>query len=77
MKKLFKRLMKRLYVKAMLWYRNSFYKNVKSSEDNEKICTGCFRSLNEISLWSQVDNNMRHQFLSNIKNRKNFYKVTE
>ncbi|MEY3106194.1 MAG: hypothetical protein RIT35_357 [Pseudomonadota bacterium] len=49
----------------------------KCTLNNEKICTGCFRSLNEISLWSQVDNNMRHQFLSNIKNRKNFYKVTE
>ena len=45
MKKLFKRLMKRLYVKAMLWYRNSFYKNVKSSEDNEKICTAICRKL--------------------------------
>ena len=37
----------------------------KCTLNNEKICTGCFRSLNEISLWSQVDNNMRHQFLSN------------
>ena len=45
MKKLFKRLMKRLYVKAMLWYRNSFYKNVKSSEDNEKIFTAICRKL--------------------------------
>ena len=49
----------------------------KCTLNNEKICTGCFRSLNEISLWSQVDNNMRHRFLTNIKNRKNFYKVTE
>ena len=34
----------------------------KCTLNNEKICTGCFRSLNEISLLSQVDNNMRHQF---------------
>ena len=45
MKKLFKRLMKRLYVKAMLWYRNSFYSQTKNVEDNEKICTSICRKL--------------------------------
>jgi hypothetical protein len=45
MKKFFKRLTKRLYVKAMLWYRYRFCTNVKSSEDNEKICTAICRKL--------------------------------
>ena len=45
MKKLLKKLMKRLYVKVLLWYRYSFYSHVKNVEDNEKICSSICRKL--------------------------------
>jgi predicted Fe-S protein YdhL (DUF1289 family) len=31
---------------------------------------GCFRSLNEITRWTEVDEQTRQQFLTNAYNRK-------
>jgi predicted Fe-S protein YdhL (DUF1289 family) len=49
----------------------------KCTLDDKNICTGCFRYINEIRLWGQVDENTRHQFLSNSKNRKSDYNAAE
>lgn len=47
--------------------------------DNSDICVGCFRTLDEIKAWSQVDDKTRLMFVANAKHRdearKN--KVTE
>lgn len=45
MKKFFKKLAKRLYVKIVLWHRYRFFSGVASAEDNEKICTAICRKL--------------------------------
>jgi predicted Fe-S protein YdhL (DUF1289 family) len=36
----------------------------------DKICIGCFRTINEITVWSQVDDETRNVFLNNIECRK-------
>jgi predicted Fe-S protein YdhL (DUF1289 family) len=38
--------------------------------NNDDICAGCFRSIDEITLWTQVDEKTRQQFLVNAENRK-------
>ncbi|MDD5267275.1 MAG: DUF1289 domain-containing protein [Methylococcales bacterium] len=38
--------------------------------NDDNICLGCFRSINEITLWSQVDEKTRHYFLINAESRK-------
>jgi predicted Fe-S protein YdhL (DUF1289 family) len=38
--------------------------------DTNDICMGCFRSLNEITRWTEVDEQTRQQFLTNAHNRK-------
>lgn len=38
--------------------------------DDDDICLGCFRSLEEITGWAVADNDKRRQFLKNIEARK-------
>lgn len=38
--------------------------------DDDDICLGCFRSLEEITGWAVADNDKRRQFLENIEARK-------
>jgi len=38
--------------------------------DDLDICLGCFRSLTEITSWSELDDKQRAQVLINIENRK-------
>ncbi len=40
----------------------------------KKICVGCFRSSEEITLWLQVDNKTRLQYLDNCQKRKSLVK---
>lgn len=41
--------------------------------DNNDICLGCFRSLEEIRQWSLADEQMRQCFLANAKSREKDY----
>jgi uncharacterized protein len=36
----------------------------------DNICIGCFRTIHEITVWSQVDDETRDVFLNNIESRK-------
>lgn len=47
--------------------------------DNSDICVGCFRSLDEIKAWTQVDDKTRLGFINNAKQRNEVHKnnVTE
>ncbi len=36
----------------------------------DKICIGCFRTINEITSWNQVDDETRKVILYTIENRK-------
>jgi uncharacterized protein len=38
--------------------------------DDDEVCLGCFRSLEEITGWAVADNDKRRQFLKNIEARK-------
>jgi len=38
--------------------------------DINDICLGCFRSIDEITHWTLVDEQTRLQFLANAENRK-------
>ncbi len=38
--------------------------------DENDICMGCFRSLDEILNWTKVDDTLRQQFLKNAQQRK-------
>jgi len=42
--------------------------------DDDNICLGCFRSLNEITHWTQVDEKTRRQFLNNAESRQKAHK---
>ncbi|MCX7107896.1 MAG: DUF1289 domain-containing protein [Methylococcales bacterium] len=46
----------------------------KCSLNDKNICIGCFRSIDEITLWSKVDNQTLRFFLQNINNRKKHLK---
>lgn len=41
--------------------------------DNDDICLGCFRSLEEIRNWRQVDNQTRERILINAQHREKLY----
>ncbi|MCK9609060.1 MAG: DUF1289 domain-containing protein [Methylomonas sp.] len=41
--------------------------------NEQNICLGCFRSLDEICGWSQADAQLRQQFLDNAKRRRQFH----
>ena len=41
--------------------------------DNNDICLGCFRSLEEILDWSKADKATRQQILINAEQRKQHY----
>jgi predicted Fe-S protein YdhL (DUF1289 family) len=43
--------------------------------DDNDICLGCFRSLEEIRKWRQVDDDTRHCFLINAQCRKKDHKT--
>lgn len=43
--------------------------------DNNDICMGCFRSLNEIMQWAIVDENTRKEFMGNVFERKLQHKI--
>ena len=43
---------------------------------DDDICLGCFRSINEITLWTKVDEKTRHDFLINAENRKKVHNRT-
>lgn len=34
------------------------------------LCSGCFRSLNEITTWSRTDDSARAQILTNVARRR-------
>ena len=38
--------------------------------NDDNICLGCFRSINEITLWTQVDEKTRRHFLDNVESRQ-------
>ncbi|WP_349431631.1 DUF1289 domain-containing protein [Methylomarinum sp. Ch1-1] len=38
--------------------------------NEEDVCLGCYRSLEEISNWTLVDNEVRRRYLENIVQRK-------
>jgi hypothetical protein len=38
--------------------------------NDDDICMGCFRSINEITLWTQVDEKTRRHFLDNVESRQ-------
>lgn len=38
--------------------------------DNDDVCLGCFRSLEEIKSWREVDDATRQSFLKNAKQRE-------
>lgn len=42
--------------------------------DNNDICLGCFRSLEEIRQWSQADEAIRQYFLMNATRREEDYR---
>ncbi|MDO9214286.1 MAG: DUF1289 domain-containing protein [Methylococcales bacterium] len=42
--------------------------------DNDDICLGCFRSLEEIRQWSAVDEQTRECFLANATRREEDYR---
>jgi|APIni6443716594_1056825.scaffolds.fasta_scaffold06127_3 predicted Fe-S protein YdhL (DUF1289 family) len=44
--------------------------------NDDDICLGCFRSVNEISLWTKVDEKTRHDFLINAESRKKVHNRT-
>jgi len=41
--------------------------------DDNDICVGCFRSLEEIRQWSQADDSTRQRFLANATSREEGY----
>lgn len=41
--------------------------------DDDNICLGCFRSLEEIRNWTQADEQTRQRFLINAKSRETDY----
>jgi predicted Fe-S protein YdhL (DUF1289 family) len=41
--------------------------------NHDDICLGCFRSLDEIMLWTKVDENTRQEFLNNADIRKKHF----
>lgn len=43
--------------------------------DLNDICLGCFRSLNEIRQWTQVNAEIRLQFLNNAKIRQQNHQI--
>jgi len=45
--------------------------------DLDDICLGCFRSLDEITQWTQVNTETRLQFLNNIKIRQQNYQTSD
>ncbi|VAW63432.1 FIG01056750: hypothetical protein [hydrothermal vent metagenome] len=43
--------------------------------DDNNICLGCFRHLDEIMQWSQSNDQLKKQILNNVKTRKEEYKI--
>lgn len=47
------------------------------SLNDDKICEGCYRSLDEIGQWTLVDGATRRQFMQNIEQRRKNAASTE
>jgi predicted Fe-S protein YdhL (DUF1289 family) len=45
--------------------------------DEQDVCLGCFRSLTEITQWTQVNDATRQQFLDNAGQRQTDYRQQE
>ena len=45
--------------------------------NDEKICLGCFRSIGEISQWSQMDDKIRLDVLHKEETRRNIHDIKE
>ena len=43
---------------------------LKCSLDRDNVCTGCFRSMDEITSWHKADAEKRAEFLENADRRK-------
>ena len=43
--------------------------------NNEKICLGCFRSIMEISQWSQMNDKIRLDVLHKAENRRKLHNI--
>lgn len=43
--------------------------------NDDDICLGCFRSLNEITAWGECDNQKRMMILQNAQRRHEEYKL--
>ncbi|WP_083960600.1 DUF1289 domain-containing protein [Methylomonas lenta] len=41
--------------------------------DEQDICLGCFRSIEEICAWSKANSQLRQQFLLNAEQRQRLY----
>jgi predicted Fe-S protein YdhL (DUF1289 family) len=39
-------------------------------DDITGLCTGCFRTINEITVWSRTDDKTRTSILANISERR-------
>ena len=44
--------------------------------DDDLICLGCFRSLDEIKEWGMVDDHRRRVILQNARQRRGAYQMT-
>ena len=42
---------------------------VCSIDPESKLCLGCLRSIDEIAIWSQIDNKKALEIMKDIKNR--------
>jgi len=40
------------------------------SSDEDKVCIGCLRSLDEIRAWSEASNEVKHQIMTRINEQK-------
>jgi predicted Fe-S protein YdhL (DUF1289 family) len=42
-------------------------------DPNKKFCIGCFRTIEEISMWSSFSNEQQIMIVKNLEERKNDY----
>lgn len=43
--------------------------------DDEDICVGCFRSMDEILAWANATNDLRHEIIQKTEIRKQQHKL--
>ncbi|WP_170349137.1 MULTISPECIES: DUF1289 domain-containing protein [Ruegeria] len=57
----------------MVWKRNEVESpciQICVVHPTERICTGCYRTIDEISRWSKMDSNERAEIMENLPSRK-------